>query len=108
MALIGTITSVYIYGTPSAVNLFSFLADVNIYDVLALCGDETKLREWMRSYRVLCDPPSKCFKCDCALKACCVYNGKPYVKEFQRKANLNKDKDAFLALMECIRDVHFQ
>ena len=49
---------------------------LTIYDVLALYGDETKLRVCMRSYGVLCDPPSKCSKCDCALKAC-VYNGKP-------------------------------
>ena len=49
---------------------------LTIYDVLNLCGDETKLREWLMSYGVLREPPSDCSKCGSSLKAS-VYNGKP-------------------------------
>ena len=151
---------------------------LTICDVLDLCGDETKLREWLKSYGVLREPPSDCSKCGPSLKAS-VYSGKPslvcsnqkcrksvyavvggllegsklslkvngqrtrrevvrgaqrvvstngidgtwgrlktwlrakggvpdglllgYIKEFQWRANLDKDQDPFIALLECIR-----
>ena len=49
---------------------------LTIYDVLDLCGDEPKLRDWLRSFGVLKEPPSTCSKCECALKTS-VYRGKP-------------------------------
>ena len=42
---------------------------LTIYDVLDLCGDETKLREWLMSYGVLREPPSDCSKCGSSLNA---------------------------------------
>ena len=50
----------YIYGTPTAVNLFSlyvfFLRMITIYDVLELRSDDLKLREWLKGYGVLKEP----------------------------------------------------
>ena len=49
---------------------------LTLFDVLDLCNDDGKLREWLRGYGVLVEPPSKCSKCSSGLKAS-VHRGKP-------------------------------
>ena len=56
--------------------LLLFLFMLTIYDVLELCEDELKLREWLRSYAVLKESPAKCSKCASGLKPS-EYRGKP-------------------------------
>ena len=59
----------------SQVFLFTMLT---LFDVLALCEDEERLREWLRSYGVLSVKATKCVKCGSSMKDC-VYRGKPHV-----------------------------
>ena len=49
---------------------------LTLFDVLDLCNDDGKLREWLRGYGVLVEPPFKCSKCSSGLKAS-VHRGKP-------------------------------
>ena len=49
---------------------------LSIYEVIKLCNDDSKLREWLRGYGVLRDPPSECAKCGSGLRAS-EYRGKP-------------------------------
>ena len=49
-----------------------------LFDVLALCEDEQRLQEWLRSYGVLSVKATKCVKCGSSVKDC-VHRGKPHV-----------------------------
>ena len=59
----------------SQVFLFTMLT---LFDVLALCEDEERFQEWLRSYGVLRVKATKCVKCGSSMKDC-VYRGKPHV-----------------------------
>ena len=48
---------------------------LTLYDVLDLCGDESKLHEWLRGYGVLPAKRETCEKCGSSLNDC-VRNGK--------------------------------